>query len=102
MRGGKLSKQKIAAGLRTLDGWRAVRGRLHRAFEFVDFTQAFGFMKRVALAADKMDHHPNWSNVYNTVTINLSTDSAGGVTKKDFTLAGQIQTIYGCNRPASL
>jgi 4a-hydroxytetrahydrobiopterin dehydratase len=58
---GKLSKQKIAEGLRKLDGWSVVKGNLHRMFEFKDFTQAFGFMKRVALAADRMDHHPDWS-----------------------------------------
>jgi len=82
-------------GLRTLDGWRVVKGHLHRVFEFKDFTQAFGFMKPVALAADKMDHHPDWSNAYDTVTVDLSTHSAGGLTKNDFELAGKIQTIYG-------
>jgi 4a-hydroxytetrahydrobiopterin dehydratase len=92
---GKLSKQEIAAGLRDLDGWSMVKGNLHRIFEFRDFTQAFGFMKRVALAADRMDHHPNWSNAYNKVTVDLSTHSAGGLTKNDFKLAGKIQKIYG-------
>jgi 4a-hydroxytetrahydrobiopterin dehydratase len=81
---GKLSKQEIAAGLYKLDGWSVVKGNLHRMFEFKDFTQAFGFMKRVALAADRMDHHPDWSNAYNKVTVDLSTHSAGGVTKNDF------------------
>src|ERR1700674_5515637 len=66
---GKLSKQEIAAGLCKLDGWSVVKGNLHRMFEFKDFTQAFGFMKRVALAADRMDHHPDWSNAYNKVTV---------------------------------
>jgi 4a-hydroxytetrahydrobiopterin dehydratase len=92
---GKLSRQDVRVGLRTLDGWRVVKGQLHRIFEFKDFTQAFGFMKRVALAADKMDHHPDWSNAYDTVTVDLSTHSAGGVTKNDFELAGKIQRIYG-------
>jgi 4a-hydroxytetrahydrobiopterin dehydratase len=95
MSGGKLSKQEIAAGLCKLDGWTVVKGSLHRMFEFKDFTQAFGFMKRVALAADRMDHHPVWSNTYNKVTVDLSTHSAGGLTKKDFELAGKIQTIHG-------
>jgi len=94
MSGGKLSKQDVRVGLRTLDGWRMVKGHLHRVFEFKDFTQAFGFMKRVALAADKMDHHPDWSNAYNKVTVALSTHSAGGLTKDDFELAGKIQRIY--------
>jgi 4a-hydroxytetrahydrobiopterin dehydratase len=92
---GKLSKQKIAAGLRKLDGWNVVKGNLHRIFEFKDFKQAFRFMKRVALAADRMDHHPDWSNTYNKVTINLSTHSAGGMTKDDFELAEEIQKIHG-------
>ena len=90
----KLSKQQVAAGLRGLDGWSVRRGHLHRVFEFEDFKQAFAFMKRVALAADKMDHHPDWSNSYNKVTVDLSTHSAGGLTQNDLALAGKIQTIY--------
>ena len=92
---GKLSKREVAAGLSKLDGWSLVKGNLHRIFEFKDFRQAFGFMKRVAVAADRMDHHPDWSNAYNKVTIDLSTHSAGGLTKNDFTLAGKIQRIHG-------
>jgi 4a-hydroxytetrahydrobiopterin dehydratase len=72
-----------------------VRGSLHGVFEFKDFTQAFGFMKRVALAANRMDHHPDWSNAYNKVTIDLSTHSVGGLTKNDFELARKIQKIHG-------
>ena len=90
----KLSTKEIRTGLCHLDGWSLVKGNLHRTFEFKDFKQAFVFMKRVALAADRMDHHPNWSNVYNKVTINLSTHSAGGLTKNDFELAGKIQKIH--------
>jgi 4a-hydroxytetrahydrobiopterin dehydratase len=92
---GRLSKQETAAGLRKLDGWSLVKGNLHRMFEFKDFTQAFAFMKRVAHAADRMDHHPNWSNAYNKVIIDLSTHSAGGLTKIDFELAKKIQKIHG-------
>jgi 4a-hydroxytetrahydrobiopterin dehydratase len=95
MRREKLSKQEITVGLRTLDGWSVAKGHLHRIFTFKDFTHAFGFMKRVALAANRMDHHPDWSNAYNKVTIDLSTHSAGGLTKTDFELAGKIQRIYG-------
>ena len=91
---GKLSKQEIAAGLKKLHGWSVVKGNLHHEFEFKDFTQAFGFMTRVALAAEKMDHHPDWSNAYNKVTVDLSTHSAGGLTKNDFDLAGKIQQIH--------
>jgi 4a-hydroxytetrahydrobiopterin dehydratase len=92
---GKLSRQEIAAGLSKLNGWSLVKGKLHRIFKFKDFTQAFGFMKRVALAADRMDHHPDWSNAYDKVTIDLSTHSAGGLTMNDFELATKIQKIHG-------
>jgi 4a-hydroxytetrahydrobiopterin dehydratase len=91
----KLSKQEIAAGLSNLNGWSLVKGNLHRIFKFKDFTQAFGFMKRVALAADRMNHHPDWSNAYDKVTIDLSTHSAGGLTMNDFELAAKIQKIHG-------
>ena len=92
---GKLSKQEVAAGLSKLDGWSLVKGNLHRIFEFKDFRQAFGFMKRVAVAADRMDHHPDWSNSWNKVTVDLSTHSAGGLTKNDFDLAGKMQQFFG-------
>jgi 4a-hydroxytetrahydrobiopterin dehydratase len=95
MASGKLSRPEVEAGLSRLVGWSLVKGNLHRKFEFKDFTQAFGFMKKVALAADKMDHHPDWSNAYNKVTIDLSTHSAGGLTKNDFELAAKIQKILG-------
>ena len=91
----KLSKREIAAGLSKLPGWRVLKGDLHRTFVFKDFTQAFGSMKRVALAADGMNHHPNWSHAYNKVTVDLSTHTAGGLTKDDFELAGKIQRIHG-------
>jgi len=91
----KLSEQEIAAELGKLKGWAVVNGNLHRVFEFKDFSQAFGFMSRVALAAEKMDHHPDWSNVWNKVVIDLSTHSAGGLTRNDFSLAEKIQQIAG-------
>jgi 4a-hydroxytetrahydrobiopterin dehydratase len=90
----KLSEQEIAAELKKLSGWSVVKGNLHRMFEFRDFSAAFGFMTRVAIAAEKMDHHPDWSNVWNKVTVDLSTHSAGGITKNDFDLAEKIQQIY--------
>jgi len=89
----KLSEAQVAAELAKLDGWSVVNGNLHRVFEFKDFARAFAFMTQVALAAEKMDHHPDWSNVWNKVTIDLSTHSAGGLTKNDFDLAGKIQEI---------
>lgn len=89
----KLNVQDIAAELKKLKGWTVQQGKLHRVFEFRDFSQAFGFMSRVALAAEGMGHHPDWSNAWNKVTIDLTTHSAGGITQNDFGLAGKIQQI---------
>ena len=82
---GAVRKQALAE----LKEWREVAGRdaIARKFTFKDFNQAFGFMARVALVAEKMDHHPEWSNVYRTVDVVLSTHDAGGVTQKDIALA---------------
>ena len=91
----KLSEQQISGELGKLHGWSVVNGNLHRVFEFKDFSQAFSFMTRVALAAEKMDHHPDWSNSWNKVTVDLCTHSAGGLTKNDFDLAGKIQQVHG-------
>lgn len=93
MRTTKLNDQEIAAELKRLKGWTVEQGKLHRVFEFRDFSQAFGFMSRVALAAEGMGHHPDWSNAWNKVTIDLMTHSAGGLTENDFGLAGKIQQI---------
>ncbi|HRK63967.1 MAG TPA: 4a-hydroxytetrahydrobiopterin dehydratase [Terricaulis sp.] len=86
-----MSTAKIGAeaAIARLDGWRAVEGRdaIEREFRFRDFNAAFGFMSRVALYAEKHDHHPEWTNVYNRVAITLSTHDAGGVTDKDVALA---------------
>jgi 4a-hydroxytetrahydrobiopterin dehydratase len=74
--------------------WEEKNNTLYRKFEFKDFSQAFSFMTRVALAAEKMDHHPSWTNVYNTVEISLSTHSAGNiVTEKDRKLAQKIDAF---------
>jgi len=91
----KLSGQARTDALATLDGWSAVPGRdaIGKSFKFADFNQAWGFMTRIALAADKADHHPEWSNVYNKVEIVLSTHDAGGVSDKDITLAKFIDSI---------
>jgi len=89
----KLSEQEITAELAKLPGWSIERGNLHRTFEFRDFPQAFAFMTRVALAAEKMDHHPDWSNSWNKVVIDLNTHSAGGLTQNDFALAGKIDQL---------
>jgi len=89
----KLNEQEIAAALTKLPGWSVESGNLHRVFEFRDFSQAFGFMTRVALAAEAMNHHPDWSNAWNKVTIDLVTHSAGGLTTNDFALASKIQAL---------
>ena len=70
-------------------GWAYAQGRdaIHKSFKFKDFNEAFGFMSRVALIAEKMDHHPEWTNVYNKLDVTLTTHSAGGVTEKDLALA---------------
>ena len=75
--------------------WKEKNNSLYNKFEFRDFNEAFAFMTRVALIAEKMDHHPDWSNAWNKVTIDLSTHSAGGLTKNDFDLAAKIQEIHG-------
>ena len=78
-----------ADALAELDGWSPVEGRdaIAKTFCFEDFGQAFGFMARAALAAERLDHHPEWTNVYNRVSVVLSTHDAGGVTEKDIALA---------------
>jgi 4a-hydroxytetrahydrobiopterin dehydratase len=91
----KLAENEVAEELAKLKGWSVANGNLHRVFEFKDFSAAFGFMVRAALAAEKMDHHPDWSNSWNKVTVDLSTHSAGGLTKNDFELAGKMQQMYG-------
>ncbi len=78
----------------TPDGWTLQNDKLHREFVFDDFVAAFGFMSRVALLAEKADHHPNWQNVYNRVTIQLTTHDAGNtVTDRDLALANAINTL---------
>ena len=83
------------AALAALPEWREVDGRdaIARKFVFKDFNQAFGFMTRVALVAEKMDHHPEWFNVYKTVEVTLSTHDAGGVTDKDIALAKAMESF---------
>ena len=85
----KLDPAARAAALKQLAGWREVSGRdaIARSFAFKDFNVAFAFMTRAALLAEKMDHHPEWSNVYNKVEVVLSTHDAGGVTDKDIAMA---------------
>ncbi|WP_144111383.1 4a-hydroxytetrahydrobiopterin dehydratase [Paraburkholderia sp. BCC1886] len=83
--------------LAQLDGWQTVEGRdaIQRKLSFADFNEAFGFMTRVAIKAQQMDHHPEWSNVYNKVEIVLSTHEANGLTERDIELARFIDSITG-------
>ena len=93
----KLEGQARKQALAELQQWRELPGRdaIARKFTFADFNAAFGFMTRVALLAEKMDHHPEWSNVYRTVEVTLSTHDAGGVTGKDIALARQMDAFAG-------
>jgi 4a-hydroxytetrahydrobiopterin dehydratase len=91
----KLEGAARKTALANLAEWREVEGRdaITRKFVFKDFNQAFGFMSRVALIAEKMDHHPEWFNVYRTVEVTLSTHDAGGLTDKDIALAKAMDSL---------
>ncbi len=91
----KLTGKARSDALADLRNWKEVGGRdaIKRDFKFADFNQAWGFMSRVALAAEKADHHPEWSNVYNYVSITLSTHDAGGLSDKDVALAKVIDSL---------
>src|SRR6266478_10159835 len=91
----KLAETELAARLATLPGWIIEGGKLHRAFVFRDFVEAWGFMSGAALAAEAMGHHPEWSNVWNRVTVDLTTHDAGGVSALDFDLAARMEGIAG-------
>lgn len=93
----KLTGPARQAALATLSGWSEVEGRdaIAKTFVFRDFNAAFGFMTRVALLAEKLDHHPEWSNVYRTVQVALSTHDAGGLTERDVALAQAMDRLAG-------
>lgn len=88
-----LDPTSLAETLPTLPGWRVAGGALQRTFEFADFNAAFGFMTRVALWAEKHDHHPDWRNVWRTVEVRLSTHDTGGITARDVALARAMSTL---------
>ncbi|TIO06583.1 4a-hydroxytetrahydrobiopterin dehydratase [Mesorhizobium sp.] len=92
----KLSKEAVAEALAGLDDWSLAGdgGSITRTFIFKNFSEAFAFMTRVALAAEKMDHHPDWSNVYKTVNVTLNTHDAGGLTALDFELAKEMDRYF--------
>jgi 4a-hydroxytetrahydrobiopterin dehydratase len=86
--------------LSQLSGWRAVEGRpaIEKSFKFADFNAAFGFISRAALLAEKLDHHPEWSNVYNRVEVVLTTHDAGGVTELDLKMAKFMDEAAGASK----
>jgi 4a-hydroxytetrahydrobiopterin dehydratase len=86
----RLTPDEITAAMADVPGWTLNGDGIDRSYKFKDFTQAFGFMARVALLAEKADHHPEWSNVYNRVEIRLTTHDAGGLSSRDFALARAI------------
>lgn len=83
----RLSKTEIDAELENLEGWSVKDEKLHKEFRFESFNQAFGFMTRAAMEIEKMNHHPEWYNVYNKITVDLTTHDAGGITRNDIDLA---------------
>lgn len=95
MKRDKLSAEEITRRAGQLDGWTLAHGKLRRELQFPDFVAAFGFMARAALVAERMNHHPEWSNVYGRVVIELTTHDAGGLTELDFELAKRMNELYG-------
>jgi 4a-hydroxytetrahydrobiopterin dehydratase len=91
----KLSDAQIQENLEQLDGWTVEDGKLHKEFQFDNFVSAFGFMTQLALVAESLNHHPEWFNVYNRVTIDLTTHDAGGISELDFQWAKQADSISG-------
>ena len=89
----KLTDAEIQKNLEKLDGWRVENGKLHKQFQFDNFVSAFGFMTQLALIAESMNHHPEWFNVYNRVTIDMRTHDADGITELDFKFAEHADTL---------
>mgnify|MGYP000754414674 CR=1 FL=1 len=89
----KLSEKEIEKHLEELDGWEFVNGAIETSFEFKNFKEAFSVMTRIAFECEAQSHHPDWSNVYNSLNIRLNTHDADGVTEKDFKLAQSIEDI---------
>lgn len=91
----KLSPEVVAARLRERPAWSLSEGKLHRSLVFPDFVRAFGFMSQVALHAERLNHHPEWRNVYGRVEIDLVTHDCAGISERDFALAAIIDTLVG-------
>ena len=89
----KLTEAEVSSALKELSGWSVVNGKLHREYKFPDFVHAFGFMATAAIAIEAMNHHPEWFNVWNRVTIDLTTHDAGGITTNDVDLARKLEAL---------
>lgn len=89
----KLSESSIEEKLKNLPGWSVKNNKLYKEFQFNDFNQAFGFMTRAAMEIEKMNHHPEWFNVYNRITVELTTHDAGGITDNDVNLARILNSL---------
>jgi 4a-hydroxytetrahydrobiopterin dehydratase len=89
----RLNDEQIREKLAALPEWSVVSAKLHREYKFADFVHAFGFMATCAVAIEKMNHHPEWSNVWNRVTVDLTTHDAGGITERDFELAAMLEGV---------
>ena len=89
----KLSDEQILNEIKKLDGWKVTNEKLHKEFIFDDFNQAFGFMTKAVIHIEKMNHHPEWFNVYNKLTVDLTTHDAGGITQNDIKLASILNSL---------
>ncbi|MGI0101896.1 MAG: 4a-hydroxytetrahydrobiopterin dehydratase [Nitrosotalea sp.] len=89
----KLTEEQIQKELVNLQGWSVVNGKLHKDFVFADFIEAFGFMSKAAIHIEKMNHHPEWFNVYNKIKVELVTHDAGGITQNDINLARTLNSL---------
>ncbi|MDC0605451.1 4a-hydroxytetrahydrobiopterin dehydratase [Nitrosopumilus sp.] len=89
----RLSESDIDKELKELTGWNVKNDKLHKEFQFDNFNQAFGFMTRAAMEIEKMNHHPEWFNVYNRITVDLTTHEAGGITNNDVNLAKILNSL---------
>ena len=89
----RLSETEITEELKKIEGWAIKNNKLHKEFQFDSFNQAFGFMTRAAMEIEKMNHHPEWFNVYNRITVDLTTHDAGGITNNDINLARILNSL---------
>lgn len=90
-----MSDNEVQTRLRELPGWQYDGVYIHRSFVYRDFSEAFAFLCRVALISEKLNHHPDWSGVYNKVSLKLRTHDAGGITEKDFNFAEEVEALSG-------